>query len=73
MEEIVPYKSQCFEIRVEGHLNKIHNDDFDGMNISLLPNGQTLISGQALDQAALFGILIRIRDMGIPLVSVTRT
>ncbi len=71
MDETNLNKPQCYEIRVEGHLNEIHADEFGNMSMNLLPNGQTLICGQVVDQAALFGILIRIRDMGASLVSVT--
>lgn len=59
-----------YEIRIEGHLNKTHARDLGDMSLQLLPNGQTLISGPVSDQAALFGTLIRIRDMGASLVSV---
>ena len=70
MEDTHSTYPKFYEIRVEGHLRKKSADDFGGMNITLLSNGQTLIYGQVLDQAALFGILIRIRDMGASLVSV---
>jgi len=65
-------KNQYVEIRVEGHLDDPRTSQFGDMQVSRLPNGQTLIAGQVRDQAALFGILIRIRDMGIPLCSVRR-
>ena len=71
MEDTHSTYPKFYEIRVEGHLRKKRVGDFWGMNITLLSNGQTLICGQVLDQAALFGILIRIRDMGASLVSVT--
>lgn len=63
-------ESRYYEIRIEGHLNETRARDLGDMSMQLLPNGQTLISGPVLDQAALFGILIRIRDMGSSLVSV---
>ncbi len=72
MNESSPNKARYFEIRVEGHLDEARASQFAGMYVTLLPNGHTLISGAVLDQAALFGLLIRIRDMGIPLVSVMR-
>lgn len=64
-------RSVCsYEIKVNGHLDERRARSFAGMSITLLPNGQTQISGESMDQAALFGVLLRIRDMGIPLVSV---
>jgi hypothetical protein len=72
MEDTHLNTPKYYEIRVEGHLNKMRAGEFGSMSMNLLPNGQTLISGQILDQAALFGILIRIRDMGVTLVSLTR-
>jgi hypothetical protein len=71
MEENQLIKPRYYEIRIEGHLNETRAGDFGNLSMKLLPNGQTLISGPVPDQAALFGILIRIRDMGTPLVSVT--
>ena len=64
---------QFYEIRIEGHIDEERSHGLSGMSITLLPNGHTQITGYVVDQAALFGILIRIRDMGIPLVSVMRT
>lgn len=71
MEENQLIEPSYYEIRIEGHLNETRAGDFGILSMKLLPNGQTLISGPVPDQAALFGILIRIRDMGTPLVSVT--
>jgi hypothetical protein len=62
-----------YEIRVRGHLSDYRTREFDGMNVELQPNGETVISGPVVDQAALFGLLTRIRDLGMPLVSVNRT
>jgi len=59
------------EIVVAGHLDETRLADVGEMLVSPQPGGQTLIAGQILDQAALFGILIRIRDMGVSLISVT--
>ena len=61
-----------YVIRLDGHLGKAGATAFEGHEVTRLPNGQTTISGQALDQAALFGLLIRVRDMGIPLIGVSR-
>jgi hypothetical protein len=59
------------EIRVDGHLDKARLQQFRVMQLILLPEGDTVISGEMADQAALFGLLIIIRDLGIPLISVT--
>lgn len=61
-----------FEIKIDGHLGNYRTNYFEGMQLKQLPNGETLISGQIEDQAALFGVLIRIRDMGLPLISVNQ-
>ncbi len=61
-----------YEIRIHGHLDDRWTDWFEGMTLTLEPNGDTLISGQVIDQAALFGLLRKVRDLGILLVSVNR-
>jgi hypothetical protein len=62
----------AYEIRVRGHLGSAWSDWFTGLRVTLEDNGDTLLAG-LLDQAALHGVLRRVRDLGIPLVSVTRT
>ena len=64
------HKPEHYEIRVKGHLDKRWADWFDGMQITLEPSGNTRLSGAVLDQAALYGLLRRIRDCGLPLLSV---
>lgn len=59
-------------IRVEGHLGCEWADWFDGLTIGLEEDGTTLLCGPIADQAALHGVLRRIRDLGMPLVSVDR-
>ncbi len=61
-----------YEIRVCGHLNSRWAARFEGLTLSLEENGDTLISGQVIDQAALFGLLRNVRDAGMSLVSVNR-
>ena len=61
-----------YEITVEGHLNLNRLKDFQGLNATHLPDGKTLLCGYLPDQAALFSILNRIRDMNLPLISVQR-
>jgi hypothetical protein len=59
-----------YEIRIGGQLGPQWMDWFDGMVISVEASGDTLIAGPVADQAALFGLLKKVRDLGIPLVSV---
>ena len=60
----------CYEIRLKGHLDSQWADWFEGMTISLEDNGDTLLTGPVIDQAALHGLLKKVRDLGLPLVSV---
>jgi hypothetical protein len=61
-----------YEIRVKGHLDSRWSPWFDGMVLTPDSDGTTLIHGHVVDQAALHGLLQRIRDTGLPLVSVTQ-
>jgi hypothetical protein len=62
-----------YEILVRGHLDIRRADCFEGLKMSLLPGGETLLSGLLRDQAELHAILSQIRDMGIELISVKQT
>ena len=64
---------QYDEIHVKGHLDPSWSDWFDGMTILHQDNGETLFVGTLADQAALYGILARVRDLGILLISVNVT
>jgi hypothetical protein len=59
-----------YEIRIKGHLDDRWADWFGGMTITLEEDGDTLLSGPVADQAALHGLLKRVRDLGLPLLSV---
>jgi hypothetical protein len=70
MVETPTPKTQSYEIRLKGHLEARWVTWFDGLAITLDENGNTLLSGPVADQAALHGILKKIRDVGLPLLSV---
>jgi hypothetical protein len=61
---------QRYEIRFKGHLDDRWVDWFEGLAITLEENGNTLLSGPVTDQAALHGLLKKVRDVGLPLLSV---
>ncbi len=65
-------KPELYEIRVKGYLDGRWVDWFEGLTITLEDNGDTLLTGPVVDQAALHGLLKRVRDFGIPLLSVNR-
>jgi len=64
--------AQVYEIRLRGHLDARWGEWFEGLTIALDEDGDTLITGPVIDQAALHGILKKVRDLGLPLVSVRR-
>ena len=61
-----------YQIKIEGHLGCQWTDWFGGLVITLEDNGDTLLTGPVVDQAALYGLLKKVRDLGMPLVSVMR-
>lgn len=62
-----------YTIRVKGHLGPQWSDWFEGLTISSLENGETIISGLVVDQAALYGLLKKVRDLGMMLISINRS
>ena len=60
-----------YQIRLQGHLGHQWTEWFGGLTITLAENGDTLLTGQVVDQAALHGLLRKVRDLGMPLLSVT--
>lgn len=61
-----------YEIRVAGHLSSRWEAWFDGLTLTPADDGTTVITGPVVDQAALHGVLQKLRDLGIPLVSLTQ-
>ena len=66
------YEPGLYEIRIKGHLDDRWADWFEGLTITLEDNGDTLLTGPVVDQAALHGLLRKVRDLSIPLLSVNR-
>ena len=65
------YEPGMYEIRIKGHLDDRWAEWFEGLTITLEDNGDTLLTGLVVDQAALHGLLKKVRDLGLPLVSVS--
>jgi hypothetical protein len=63
---------EIYQIRVKGHLDSQWSAWFDGMTIINEPNGEALLAGPVTDQSALHGLLIKIRDLGLPLLAITQ-
>jgi hypothetical protein len=65
-------RKEFYEIRVKGYLAPFWSEAFDGMQITLTPDGETTLSGAVANQAGLHGLLARIRDLNLILISVNR-
>ena len=63
---------RIYEIKIDGHLGGQWSDWFDGLTITLEDDEQTLLTGPVIDQAALHGLLKKVRDLGLLLLSVNR-
>jgi hypothetical protein len=64
--------SSRYEIRLGGHLEPRWAAWFDGMTLTHADDGSTVLTGPVVDQAALHGVLRKVRDLGLPLISVTQ-
>ena len=65
-------KQAIYQIWVKGNLDRKWSDWFDGFTVTPQANGETLMTGPVADQSALHGLLTKIRDLGLPLLSVKR-
>jgi hypothetical protein len=59
-----------YEIRLKGHLDARWADRFEGLSLTHEPDGTTILAGSVVDQAALYGVLRKVRDLALPLLSV---
>src|SRR5437764_13677941 len=69
--EIDPGQPLVYQIRIKGHLGREWTDWFGGLTIRRTDNGETLLTGPVVDQAALHGVLRKVRDLGVQLLSVS--
>jgi hypothetical protein len=67
-----PNQPAIYQIRIKGHLGQQWTDWFEGLTITLEEEGETLLTGPVVDQAALHGLLKKVRDLGMPLLAVNR-
>lgn len=70
--DIDPSQPMVYQIRIMGHLGRHWTEWFEGLSITLQDNGETLLTGPVIDQAALYGLLRKVRDLGLPLLAVAQ-
>ncbi len=70
LDASIASQSTLYQIRLAGHLDSRWADWFEGLTITLEKDGNTLLTGPIIDQAALHGLLRKLRDLGMPLISV---
>ena len=68
-----PSQPMVYQIRIRGHLGRQWTDWFGGLTVTQEENGDTLLTGPVVDQAALHGLLRKVRDLGMPLLSVIQS
>ena len=68
-----PDQPVVYQIRIKGHLSPQWTEWCEGMAVTREENGDTLLTGPVIDQAALHGLIKKVRDLGLPLLSVKRT
>jgi len=66
-----PGQPRTYQIRIKGHLGPQWTDWFGGLAVTLDDSGDTLLTGPVIDQAALHGLLRKVRDVGLPLISIS--
>jgi hypothetical protein len=64
--------AEYYEIRVKGHLDGDWSAWFDGLRVTPDEHGETLLAGPIADQAALYGVIAKLRDLGLPLIALNR-
>jgi hypothetical protein len=69
-QKLKPTGSTVYQIRIKGHLDDSWSDWFDNLSITREPNGDTLLTGPVLDQCALYGLLKKVHDLALTLISV---
>ena len=67
-----PGEVMVYQIRIEGHLDAQWTEWFGGVTFTLEEDGNTLLTGPVVDQAALYGLLRKVRDLGLPLLAVSQ-
>jgi wyosine [tRNA(Phe)-imidazoG37] synthetase (radical SAM superfamily) len=65
-------RQELYRIVLKGHLDHAWSEWFAGLTITRADNGETILTGPVVDQTALHGVLIKIRDLGLPLLALTR-
>jgi hypothetical protein len=70
-DKLDPRQPIAYQIRLKGHLGRQWTDWFEGMAITLEDDGDTLLTGPVVGQAALHGLLKKVRDLGMPLISIS--
>jgi hypothetical protein len=68
--QTAPDQAMIYQIRIRGHLGQQWTDWFEGLTITREASGDTLLTGPVIDQAGLYGLLRKMRDLGMPLLSV---